>query len=266
MIDIRVIREQFEDYKATCIRRNCPVNLDTVLELDKQSRALSQEVDALRAERNRLSKECQTNPEARNEVKILKVTLTTKENTLNELQSKLQQMLNFLPNQLASDVPDGLDDTNNIINNNNSSEYIEAIVINSFLYDKFYELKDEYITRTKSQNTNLRTASLKALAQFGEVEFEQIFKIALNDRNWLIRKTAVDGLGILNTRSAINSLANAISDEEWWVRKLAAEAIVLNDTSLLFVEKILKGNDKYAADAIKNALYKKVHINGENII
>ena len=114
MIDIRIIREHFDEYKKVCERRGCPVSLDTILELDQSSRRLSQEVDALRAERNRLSKECQTNPAAREQVKALKVDLGTKENTLNELQDKLMKMLAFLPNQLADDVPNGLDDTDNV--------------------------------------------------------------------------------------------------------------------------------------------------------
>lgn len=114
MIDIRIIREHFDEYKKVCERRGCPVSLDTILELDQSSRRLSQEVDALRAERNRLSKECQTNPDAREQVKALKVDLGTKENTLNELQDKLMKMLAFLPNQLADDVPNGLDDTDNV--------------------------------------------------------------------------------------------------------------------------------------------------------
>ncbi|MBR1965425.1 MAG: serine--tRNA ligase [Lentisphaeria bacterium] len=114
MIDIKIIRDHFEDYKKTCERRGCPVNLDTVLELDVQCRQLNQEIDALRADRNRLSKECQTNPAAREEVKKLKVTLGSKENTFNELQEKLYKMLSFLPNTLSADVPDGLDDTANV--------------------------------------------------------------------------------------------------------------------------------------------------------
>ena len=35
MIDIKIIRDHFEDYKKTCERRGCPVNLDTVLALHK---------------------------------------------------------------------------------------------------------------------------------------------------------------------------------------------------------------------------------------
>lgn len=114
MIDIKLLRDNFELLRANCERRNAPVNLDTMLAVDNDIRTLQRETEQLRADRNRLSKECKDRPEARDEVKRLKETLGGKEARLTQLQEKLYQMMSFLPNMLAPDVPDGLDDTANL--------------------------------------------------------------------------------------------------------------------------------------------------------
>ncbi len=114
MLDIRVIRENSEAVKANCLRRGFPIDIDGLLKLDADSRQLMQEAEAMRAERNRLSKECAADPAARETVKQLKVTLQTKEESLAKVQEKMFQVLSRMPNMLAADVPDGLDDTGNV--------------------------------------------------------------------------------------------------------------------------------------------------------
>lgn len=72
MIDIRLIRENSEAVRANCVRRGFPIDIDGLLKLDADARQLGQEAEALRAERNRLSKECAKDPSARDKVKQLK--------------------------------------------------------------------------------------------------------------------------------------------------------------------------------------------------
>ena len=114
MIDIKFIRENAEKVKANCARRGFPVDIDGLLKLDADSRQLSQESESLRAERNRLSKECAKDPSARDKVKQLKEVLATKEEMLAKVQNKIFQTVIRMPNMLAPDVPDGLDDTGNV--------------------------------------------------------------------------------------------------------------------------------------------------------
>ena len=114
MIDIKFIRENSELVRANCIRRGFEVDIDALLKLDAESRRLSQESEALRAERNRLSKECAKDPAAREQVKQLKTVLSSKEETLAGLQEQMHQILIRMPNMLAPDVPDGQDDTGNV--------------------------------------------------------------------------------------------------------------------------------------------------------
>lgn len=114
MIDIRLIRENSEAVRANCVRRGFPIDIDGLLKLDADARQLGQEAEALRAERNRLSKECAKDPSARDKVKQLKEVLASKEEMLGKIQEKIRQVVIRMPNMLAPDVPDGLDDSGNV--------------------------------------------------------------------------------------------------------------------------------------------------------
>ena len=65
MIDIRRLRENPEQVKANCLRRGCAVDIEQLCEADREYLAVIRETEALRATRNRLSKECRDNPAAR---------------------------------------------------------------------------------------------------------------------------------------------------------------------------------------------------------
>lgn len=114
MIDIKLIRENPEAMKANCIRRGCPdVDVDAILALDKQLRETIQRAETLRAERNRLSKECQTNPVARDQVKAMKEELSLLEEAEKNFAKELDEKLSWMPNILDPAVPDGADDQAN---------------------------------------------------------------------------------------------------------------------------------------------------------
>ena len=114
MLDLKVIRENAEMIKANCQRRGFPIDVDGLLVLDKDYRALDREIEELRARRNRLSKECASDPAARDEVKKIKLALNSKETALEALHKKMMTVLTRMPNLLAPDVPDGSDDTGNV--------------------------------------------------------------------------------------------------------------------------------------------------------
>ncbi len=114
MIDIKLIRENAEMLQQNCIRRGYPIDMAGLVKLDADCRALGVEIENLRSERNRLSKECAANPEARETVKQIKVQLGEKESKFDELQERIRQVLIRMPNLLAPDVPDGTDDTGNV--------------------------------------------------------------------------------------------------------------------------------------------------------
>ena len=70
MIDIRILRENPELVKENAVRRGCNVNIDELRALDQQCLATMKEVESLRAERNRLSKDCKSDPAAREAVAL----------------------------------------------------------------------------------------------------------------------------------------------------------------------------------------------------
>ena len=81
MIDIKLIRENAELVQQNCTRRGYPLDIAGLLKLDAEARQINQEIEELRAERNRLSKQCAADPSAREKVKTLKIDLAKKEET-----------------------------------------------------------------------------------------------------------------------------------------------------------------------------------------
>jgi len=114
MLDMKLIREHSDLIKANCARRKCAIDIDNLLELDADYRKLGQDAEAMRAERNRLSKLCGSDPDAREKVKNIKVFLGEKEAKMAELEKKIMGAVTRLPNLLAPDVPDGADDSSNV--------------------------------------------------------------------------------------------------------------------------------------------------------
>lgn len=114
MIDIKLVREQLDLLKKNCTRRGCPVDLDQLAADDVAWRVAIQKTENMRAERNRLSKECRDNPAAREQVKALKVEMEELEAETAALAVKVEEQLNWLPNLLADDVPDGKDASDNL--------------------------------------------------------------------------------------------------------------------------------------------------------
>ena len=114
MFDIKVLRENPEYVKKNAQRRGCDVDVDRLVELDKEYLSLVKTVEEMRAERNRLSKEAGRNPEAREQVKALKGKLVESEARMDECKAQVTEMMSWMPNFLSDDVPDGEDDTANV--------------------------------------------------------------------------------------------------------------------------------------------------------
>jgi seryl-tRNA synthetase len=107
MIDIKLIRDNPELVKKNCERRGCDVDIDALVRIEKEHRTVIQQIENLRADRNRLSKECRDNPDARVKVKELKEELTALEEQQGRIEKELDVSLFWLPNLLHPSVPDG---------------------------------------------------------------------------------------------------------------------------------------------------------------
>ncbi len=113
MIDVKILRTNPELIKANCERRGCDADIDAICELDKQYLAAMQELEEIQALRNRLSKECKTNPEAREQVKELKGKMSDLSEQVESLKGQVFDKLSWLPNFLHESVPDGSHDEDN---------------------------------------------------------------------------------------------------------------------------------------------------------
>lgn len=109
MIDIKLIRENPQKVKKACRSKNVdPGVVDGVLLMDKKRRALLQEIEGLRKERNRLTKK---------DVKRgreIKTRLKKLEPKLKNAEKRLESALVEIPNPPADDVPLGKDEGGNV--------------------------------------------------------------------------------------------------------------------------------------------------------
>ncbi len=126
MIDIKFLRENPEAVKEN-IRKKFQDNklplVDEVIELDKQSRAAKGEADALRAERNKYSKQIGAlmGQGKREEAEAMKKLVTEKGDELAalekkeaELSERIKTIMMTIPNIIDPSVPIGKDDSENV--------------------------------------------------------------------------------------------------------------------------------------------------------
>ena len=126
MLDIKFVRENPEIVKQNIRNKFQDKKLplvDEVLELDKRNREIKQEVEALRAERNKLSKEIgglmkQGKKEEAEEVKRQVAASADRINELSaeeaEVEEKLKTNMMVIPNIIDPSVPIGKDESENV--------------------------------------------------------------------------------------------------------------------------------------------------------
>ncbi|MDY7077008.1 MAG: serine--tRNA ligase [Chloroflexota bacterium] len=122
MLDIALVREQPEQVKGALRSLNAdPLQVDTVLALDARRRTLLKEVEALRAERNRVSKQIsQLRDQAEREQLIAEMRqvgdrIVELEAQLRQVESDLKTAMLAVPNLPHGSVPAGPDETHNVV-------------------------------------------------------------------------------------------------------------------------------------------------------
>ena len=126
MLDIKFVRENPEIVKQNIRNKFQDKKLhlvDEVIELDKKNREIKQEVEALRASRNKLSKEigalmAQKKKEEAEEVKKQVASQADRMNELSEEEKKVEEEIRtrmmVIPNIIDPSVPIGKDDSANV--------------------------------------------------------------------------------------------------------------------------------------------------------
>ncbi len=124
MLDIALIREKPEWVKERLETLNDPgavERIDTILELDARRRAVLKELETLRAERNRVSKQIgrmkdQAERQARiSEMRELGKRIDGLEEQLKSVEAELQEQMLWVPNLPHESVPIGPDESYNVV-------------------------------------------------------------------------------------------------------------------------------------------------------
>lgn len=122
MLDIKRIRDDFENVKkAVESRGKGDYNIGRTIELDDKRRALLAEVEALKAEQNKASKEIPKMKKAGEdttaimaEMKELSAKIAGLDEQVKAVQTELRDVLLGIPNTPNPDDPIGLDDNDNV--------------------------------------------------------------------------------------------------------------------------------------------------------
>ena len=124
MLDINVIRNDPEAVKAAMDDLNAAdakPRIEAVVELDARRRALLTEVEALKAERNRVSKQIgRTKDAAKREAKIAEMKtvgdqIDALDAQVRQVEAELDEHLAWIPNLPAPGVPVGPDESANVV-------------------------------------------------------------------------------------------------------------------------------------------------------
>ncbi len=117
MLDIKFIRENAEAIAKAAKNKNIDLDLDRLLEIDQERRALMTELDKLRSQRNELAKSTQGNrptDEQISEGKELKEKVGKIEKELKGMEDEYMNLMVQVPVITASDVPVGKDESENL--------------------------------------------------------------------------------------------------------------------------------------------------------
>jgi seryl-tRNA synthetase len=111
MLDIQLIKNNPEKVKKAVAAKNFdPSIVDRALELDRKRRGLLQEVERLRAERNKLAKEKNIEEGKRVKEKLQKI-----KPQLDDIEGEFINVIKKIPNLFADDVPIGKDESENVV-------------------------------------------------------------------------------------------------------------------------------------------------------
>jgi len=128
MLDINFIRENPKVVKKACINKNTNIDVDRVLDLDKEKRDLMTEMETLKAEQNKISRPARSgfatgdaggggfeNKGIISQAKQIKEKIKAMEPELEKINTELKVLLLQLPNIPFDGVPIGKDDSGNIV-------------------------------------------------------------------------------------------------------------------------------------------------------
>jgi seryl-tRNA synthetase len=123
MIELRFIRENKELVKKAIQNKNESLNLDELLELDEKRREIIAELEELKHQRNIINQQItllkREKKDAQKEIdrakEIFVFSIPPLENSLKEIEGKIDSLLLRVPNIPHSTVPVGFDEGSNVV-------------------------------------------------------------------------------------------------------------------------------------------------------
>lgn len=122
MIDKHLLRNEPERVKQAVLARKCVCEIDEWLSLDEEHRVLSNQADGLRAVRNALSRKVsalkksgEPSDEIREESRIAGESISSLEQEMKALESRMHTVLLSVPNIPDPDVPCGGEEKNLVL-------------------------------------------------------------------------------------------------------------------------------------------------------
>ncbi len=118
MLDLKLIRENPDLIKKTCQQKGIELDVDKLLKLDQEKRELLQQVEALKAEKNKASEKIAQldGDEKQKAIEEMQKVSEKEKPLLQQLQQadeQLQPLLLLVPTPQSDKTPEGKDDTEN---------------------------------------------------------------------------------------------------------------------------------------------------------
>ncbi len=118
MLDIKFIRENPDKVKEGCQKKQVKIDIDKLLELDEKRRKLLQDIEALRAEKNKASEKiAKAKPKEKikliNEMKEVDAKTDHLEPGLKKVEEEFNKLMLQVPNMPLDEVPVGKDESEN---------------------------------------------------------------------------------------------------------------------------------------------------------
>ncbi|HTF91283.1 MAG TPA: serine--tRNA ligase [Planctomycetota bacterium] len=120
MLDLKFIRQQPDLVRAGARKKRIACDIDLILRLDEEARARGVEIDQLRNEQNTLGAQVAKAPVPEKKALLerlaaIKAKHTALEAAQKEQEAELKKLLLRVPNVPAEEVPDGKDDSENVV-------------------------------------------------------------------------------------------------------------------------------------------------------
>jgi seryl-tRNA synthetase len=115
MLNLELIRHDPTFVREAIKRRGTDIHVESILEMDTRRRLLTHQGDELREHRNEVSRDGQPSKKMIQEMRQIGERIKELEQDVKDLESKLVDLLLTIPNIPMDQVPNGLDETGNVV-------------------------------------------------------------------------------------------------------------------------------------------------------